>query len=46
MSRLSRNNWTIYLGSSRVTSFPLFLRGLGAARMVRDPSRGKPVKLV
>jgi hypothetical protein len=34
------------LTCSRVTSFPLFLRGLGAARMVRDPSRGKPVKLV
>jgi hypothetical protein len=31
---------------SRVTSFPLFLRGLGAARVVGDPSRGKPVKLV
>jgi Arabinose-binding domain of AraC transcription regulator, N-term len=31
---------------SRVTSFPLFLRGLGAARVVGDPFRGKPVKLV
>jgi hypothetical protein len=31
---------------SRVTSFPLFLRGLGAERMVGDPSRGEPVELV
>jgi 5-methylcytosine-specific restriction enzyme subunit McrC len=35
-----------FLFDSRVTSFPLFLRGLGAARVVGDPFRGKPVKLV
>jgi hypothetical protein len=29
-----------------VTGFPLFFRGLGAARMVCDPLSGKPVKFV
>jgi 5-methyltetrahydropteroyltriglutamate--homocysteine methyltransferase len=43
---LAMERTVFFQDNSRVTSFPLFLRGLGAARVVGDPSRGKPVKLV
>jgi branched-chain amino acid transport system permease protein len=36
----------VLAGFSRVTSFPLFFRGLGAAQMVCDPLCGKPVEFV